>query len=933
MKYKKGLAKRLMALFLACVMIISLGNGFSMQAAAQMPQLETSQPEQTDAMEQTGAAVTEAQAETTAPETSSESTGGASNVLGIESSAETQASAETETETESEETAFMSLDDTSSSFVIEGSVNTVQNLSASVLSGESFDYIIGYTVPPIQDGDSYSAAAIQIELPEHLSVVPDADNFNQLSVNGQDVKSSYMLERTLVIKLDQSLMTGEPKTVTIKFQTDNFKWKNGSEITLNPVLTGNKSGGASVTGKLAENAKPVVTVTTDDGWMIDKTVGSVSSDDAYYYAPYTVKVINTKSGTAADEDRLGRLDVAGMQVIDMLPLAYAGSINADGQHIGYAVNGAQAEIIDVKMGETALTNGTDYTVSGDNGQIVFKRTAVSAADGKYTKAGTPISATYTYTVKYPKAAYITPSNESKAEEYWLQNTAILKYTLLGQNEATDKDTAEIVLGEKEKSDGTVESIAAGQEPVFDKANLYDDEKGNVSIIKQVKWQGMDTPAKDVEFALYAVSGRGQAHDENSTAAATLKTDGQGNAKSKPLDAGWYELVETKVPEGYAKALSYWVEIKNNEESTTLYNENGDALGNTIVNEADKGKFILYKYDGDESTNQSSLTQLDQAQFTIERKVSDAPEKWEYTVNNDRNQSIITVLDDTNQPGNYHYESGYLEPGTYRITEITTPEYSYDNGGTQQTITFALNGSAQEFEITKGETLNVNAYNSPQGSITLTKYGQYDPDHVDALKTLSGATFKLYKDGACTREIENSLRTADGNGVCRWENLDPGTYYIKETADGKTAVNNAGFEISTEVQSAVIESGALAVRIASADASISDPEKAKIYKDVTFVNQSNAGKIRIVKTNADGAQKLSGAEFKIFAQEGTGWSAVPLQTLTITDATNGVVSDFLKAEITGTKYKIVETHAPEGYTLDGEMVELEQIVTVYPYHEP
>ena len=129
MKYKKGLAKRLMALFLACVMIISLGNGFSMQAAAQMPQLETSQPEQTDAMEQTGAAVTEAQAETTAPETSSESTGGASNVLGTESSAETQASAETETETESEETAFMSLDDTSSSFVIEGSVNTVQNLS------------------------------------------------------------------------------------------------------------------------------------------------------------------------------------------------------------------------------------------------------------------------------------------------------------------------------------------------------------------------------------------------------------------------------------------------------------------------------------------------------------------------------------------------------------------------------------------------------------------------------------------------------------------------------------------------------------------------------------------------------------------------------------------------------------------------------------
>ncbi len=482
-------------------------------------------------------------------------------------------------------------------------------------------------------------------------------------------------------------------------------------------------------------------------------------------------------------------------------------------------------------------------------------------------------------------------------------------------------------------DGKQIEFTINAEDAANKGILYDDEKGNVSIIKQVKWQGLDTPAKDVEFALYAVSEQGQVHSEGSTAAATLKTDGQGNAKSKPLDAGWYELVETKVPEGYAKAPSYWIEIKNNEESTTLYNADGDALGNTIVNEADKGKFILYKWDGDKDTNESSLTRLDQAQFTVERKVSDAPEKWEYTVNNDRNQSIITVLDDTNQPGNYRYESGYLEPGTYRITEITTPEYSYNNGGTQQTITFALNGDAQEFEITKGETLNVNAYNSPQGSITLTKYGQYDPDHGDALKTLSGATFKLYKDKDCTQEIENSLRTADGNGVCRWENLDPGTYYIKETADGKTAVNNAGFEISTEVQSVVIERGTLVARIASTDASISDPEKAKIYKDVTVVNQSNAGKIRIVKTNADGSQKLAGAEFKIYAQEGTGWSAEPLQILTITDATTGVVSDFLKAEKAGTTYKIVETHAPEGYTLDGEMVELEQIVTVYPYHEP
>ncbi|MDO4277137.1 MAG: SpaA isopeptide-forming pilin-related protein, partial [Eubacteriales bacterium] len=361
--------------------------------------------------------------------------------------------------------------------------------------------------------------------------------------------------------------------------------------------------------------------------------------------------------------------------------------------------------------------------------------------------------------------------------------------------------------------------------------LYDDEKGNVSITKLVRWQGEDTPAKDVEFALYAVSERGQVHKESSTAAATLITDTQGKAKSKPLDAGWYELVETKVPEGYAEAPSYWVEIKNNEESTTLYNAGGNELSNTIVNEADKGKFILYKWDGDKDTNSSSLTRMDQAQFTIERKVSESPEKWEYAVNNDREQSIITVQDDTDQPGNYRYESGYLEPGTYRIKEIKTPTYTYDDGGTQQTITFALNGDAQEFMVIKGQTLDVNAYNSPQGSITLTVYSQYDKDDVNVRKTLAGATFKLYKDEACTKEIKNSLRTADANGVCRWENLDPGTYYMKETEDGKTAVNNAGFEISTEIQSVEIEAGALVAKIASQDEDISSPEKEKIYKEV------------------------------------------------------------------------------------------------------
>lgn len=453
--------------------------------------------------------------------------------------------------------------------------------------------------------------------------------------------------------------------------------------------------------------------------------------------------------------------------------------------------------------------------------------------------------------------------------------------------------------------------------------LYDDKLGTVTIHKQGSWQGIDDTAQvsvdlsGVTFSLYKVENCGEVHSADAQAAAEITTDSQGLASSKGLEAGWYELAESKVPEGYAQAPSYWVQITNNTETKTVYAADGSTLEDDIItNHPAKGRFTLYKYDGSETEAAGDLTQLSGAVFKLEKFNGDT---WE-VYNPD--QPTFTM---NSHEGDSSYTSGYLEPGQYRITEVTAPVYSYtDSSSTQKVITFSLLEKPMEFSIEAGVTRKLTAYNSPKGTITLTKYGVDGDGTTKAV--LSGATYKLYRDENCENEVEGSLGTTDTNGIITWTELDPGDYWIKETADGENAVNSQGYGITDEAKKVTIETGAL----------VTEVKTGVLDKTVSFEDPSNAGKLRILKTNEDGTNKLTGAEFKIYAKDASqadGWNREPLQTLTITNASEGVVSDFLPAEAGGTEYKIVETRAPEDYTLDSDLSVTERVVTVYPFHTP
>ena len=455
--------------------------------------------------------------------------------------------------------------------------------------------------------------------------------------------------------------------------------------------------------------------------------------------------------------------------------------------------------------------------------------------------------------------------------------------------------------------------------------LYNDRLGTVTIHKQGSWKDIDDTAqtpvdlKDVVFSLYKVETQGAAHTDGAAAAAMMTTNAQGMATSKGLPAGWYELVETVVPEGYTRCESYWVYIENNVDSEKLYTSDSEAESNLITNKPEKGLFILNKYDGSADVeSKADLTLLTGAVFLLEKEVDE--DTWE----------PVNPENPTFTMNSSSYKSAYLEPGDYRITEQTAPKYSYiDSTGTLHTIEFSVDKTPIEFTLSAGVTIELNAYNSPKGTITLTKYGSDSAPLLGGkgMETLAGATFKLYKDESCMQEVEGSLRTTNAQGVAVWESVEPGIYWIKETADGEKAMNELGYKISDEVKKVEIMAGGLVKEIVGSGA---------MSEKVSFINSSNAGRIRILKTDALGVVKLAGAVFEIYAQDSSqpdGWGTEPVQTLTITDDMKGVVSDFLPAAESGTPYKIVEVKAPDGYTLDSGLSETEQIVTVYPYHNP
>lgn len=626
---------------------------------------------------------------------------------------------------------------------------------------------------------------------------------------------------------------------------------------------------AGCNNKLTVDGKDVILTTAADGTAVSVPIPSGN---------YWMKETKAPAGYAVDSNAVQAFTVKEKQTTGLnAPLLFKNGKNFKLQVIKSAPGGKLLPGAEFALYATKAE--AEKATASQPGAYLDKGTTDNQGSWITTKALAMLSDSQTYYLKELKtpSGYAVPDNDAAIR------TVTITYDMVKNENTPVISTA----------DTKVENLPLG----------------NLRLEKKGRWQGeteaaqKEIPLAGVKFDLYQVTGDKVSHASGAVVAATLTTDESGFADGPQngLTAGWYEVVE-RVPEGYAKTESRWVQIKNNEINTAL------TGSGAIQNYPDKGNFTLYKYDGSKDS-QGTRTGLAGAEFKLYKKNQDTGRYEPYGGAGGSSFIMSTAT----------YTSGMLEPGDYQVIETKAPHpYEYTVDGTQYSIQFAVDETPIPFTIKAGTTIRAEAYNSPKGAIKLIKKG----DAYNNNELLDNASFQLL-DKNKTPIVGTTIIGGTG-GLYKWENVEPGTYFIKEL--DSRALKEQGYTINPELIEVVVPAGKLVTQV-------SKPDDLTIFKDMT--DASDKGRLRILKRGETDAEKLTGAVFEIYEKKADGtWAETPIDTVTV-GQTEGTLSKLLPASPAGIDYLVKEIKAPDGYSLDDTLdgYPLKQEVKVYPYHTP
>ena len=325
----------------------------------------------------------------------------------------------------------------------------------------------------------------------------------------------------------------------------------------------------------------------------------------------------------------------------------------------------------------------------------------------------------------------------------------------------------------------------------------------------------------------------------------VTTNRLGKVEVKEVPFGTYRIVETAAPSGYVVAAEATVE--HNEEKTAV----------AVADERAKANALLVKRDATTAEPVSGAT------FELSKYSGGfwlAVEGGTYT---------------TDEAGQILIED--LDWGSYRLTETECAGYELLPRPLSFTVD-ASNAKGAVEPVKIGGVLGVTNRQKPS-TVSIVKTGT-DETGADTKIPVDGAQYGLFTEAG----DQVATNWTDADGRIEFTGVLYGKYYVKELTSAKGYAIDADehhFEITRE-------NAGEAVGLRLTDA----------QKGATLT---------VIKLDAQGHQRLEGAEFDVKKSDGT-----LVEHITTDDLGEARIRDLAWGD-----YTVTETRAPKGFVLDSE----------------
>lgn len=325
----------------------------------------------------------------------------------------------------------------------------------------------------------------------------------------------------------------------------------------------------------------------------------------------------------------------------------------------------------------------------------------------------------------------------------------------------------------------------------------------------------------------------------------VTTNRLGKVEVKEVPFGTYRIVETAAPSGYVVAAEATVE--HNEEKTAV----------TVADERAKANALLVKRDATTAEPVSGAT------FELSKYSGGfwlAVEGGTYT---------------TDEAGQILIED--LDWGSYRLTETECAGYEL----LPRPLSFIVDasnarGAVEPVKI--GGVLGVTNRQSPS-TVSIVKTGT-DETGADTKIPVDGAQYGLFTEAG----DQVATNWTDADGRIEFTGVLYGKYYVKELTAAKGYAIDADehhFEITRE--------------------------NAGEDVGLRLTDAQKGATLTVIKLDAEGHQRLEGAEFDVKKSDGT-----LVEHIATDDLGEARIRDLAWGD-----YTVTETRAPKGFVLDSE----------------